>query len=391
MVSPLSWIVATLLLLAQQPAPAPAPGPGADRLRWVPNPTETTQGWVSDPAHHLAPATVARIDSIIFALERTASVEMAVVVIDSLDGLTAHDAALLLHRRWGVGKGDRNNGLVLLWSPATRQLSVSVGYGLEGVLTDAMTGRIEDDVIIPLFRKGEFDTGITGGVAALAAVAKRDTATVRIPGLAYHPPTSASEATVRSASRPHDAGRGGGNESRDWPWFLLLFPGVAAAGGGLVFWRNRPRRCPQGHGPMQRLAEADDDAALSREARLEESLRSVDYDVWRCATCGVTEIIPWRNWLSRYRECASCHRRTATSVTKTISPATHLMAGLARVITDCRNCGAHSEKDVVIPQLPDSSSSSSSFSSSGGGGGGGGGGSSFGGGSAGGGGASRSY
>ncbi|HEY0997665.1 MAG TPA: TPM domain-containing protein [Gemmatimonadaceae bacterium] len=379
----LSFAAALLLLLPQQPASG-----DAGRLRWVPDPTQATRGWVSDPAHHLAPATVARIDSIIFALERASSVEMAVVVIDSLDGLTAHDAALLLHRRWGVGKGDRNNGLVLLWSPAARQVAVSVGYGLEGILTDAMTGRIEDEVIIPLFRKGEFDTGIAGGVAALAAVARRDTATVRIPGLAYHPPTSAATAKGAVRGTPHERGRDG--NPGGW-WRLLFLPLAGAVAGGALFWRRRPRRCPEGHGAMHRLAEAEDDAALPREARLEEELRSVDYDVWRCATCGATEIVPWRNWFSRYRECASCHRRTASSVTQTIAPATRSMAGLARVVTDCRNCGAHSEKQVIIPQLPEPSSSRSSFSSSGGGGGGGGGGSSFGGGSAGGGGASRGY
>ncbi len=375
------------LLVVQQP---PAGDTAAGRLRGVPDPTQATGGWVSDPAHHLAPATVARIDSIVFALERASSVEMAVVVIDSLDGLTAHDAALLLHRRWGVGKGDRNNGLVLLWSPAARQVAVSVGYGLEGVLTDAMTGRIEDEVIIPLFRRGEFDTGIAGGVAALAAVARRDTATVRIPGLAYHPPTSGADASLRGTARRGGArgGGGGGAGAGGWGWPVLSLAAVIAlVAATAAFWRRRPRRCPRGHGAMRRLAEADDDAALAREQQLEERLKSVDYDVWRCDRCGTTEIVPWRRWFSRYRECASCHRRTASSIRQIVVPATRATAGLARVITDCANCGAHSERELVLPPLPEPSSSSSSFSSSSGGGGG----SSFGGGSAGGGGASRGY
>ena len=105
-------LLATLLLGA---APQQSATRSADRLRWVPNPTKTTRGWVSDPAHHLSSETVRRIDSTIFALERATSDEMAVVVIDSLDGLEPADAALLLHRRWGVGKRDRNNGIVFLW------------------------------------------------------------------------------------------------------------------------------------------------------------------------------------------------------------------------------------------------------------------------------------
>src|SRR5688500_356547 len=99
-----STLVLAAVLLLQVSAPAPPSAPG--KLRWVPNPTRTTRGWVSDPAQHLWPATVAAIDSIAFALEKETTAELAVVVIDSLDGLEPDDAALLLHRRWGVGKRD---------------------------------------------------------------------------------------------------------------------------------------------------------------------------------------------------------------------------------------------------------------------------------------------
>src|SRR5881394_2624305 len=87
------------------------------RLGWVPNPRTTSGSWVSDPAHHLRSQTTAAIDSTISLLERETTAEIAVVVIDSLDGLEPQDAALVLHRRWGVGKANRDNGIVLLWSP----------------------------------------------------------------------------------------------------------------------------------------------------------------------------------------------------------------------------------------------------------------------------------
>ena len=170
-------------------APQQSATPRSDRLQWVPNPTLTTHGWVSDPSHHLSQETVRRIDSTIFALERTTSDEMAVVVIDSLDGLEPSDAALLLHRRWGVGKRDRNNGIVFLWSPALRKVYVSVGYRLEGALTDGRVGRIEDEQILPRFRAGDFDGGVLAGVIALATVAAGDTSFVNsATAPAYHPP-----------------------------------------------------------------------------------------------------------------------------------------------------------------------------------------------------------
>src|SRR5688572_15956939 len=94
-------IAALSLLLPQTP----------QRLASVPNPRTTSGSWVADPARHLQPSTVATLDSMIAALERETSAEIAVVVLDSLEGLEPSDAALALHRRWGVGKRERDNGI----------------------------------------------------------------------------------------------------------------------------------------------------------------------------------------------------------------------------------------------------------------------------------------
>lgn len=151
-----SLTIAIAATLLHQASPRAAQ---KEKLSWVPNPRETNS-WVADPAHHLGKFTVQSIDSIIDALNRDKSIEMAVVVIDSLDGLEPADAALLLHRRWGVGKRQRDNGIVFLWSPALRKTYVSVGYGLEGVLPDARAGRILDQWVLPSFRANNFDGGM---------------------------------------------------------------------------------------------------------------------------------------------------------------------------------------------------------------------------------------
>src|SRR5436190_4402467 len=158
--------LAALLLLA-----LPQKQINESRLQSVVNP-RPANSWVSDAQHHLSPATVARIDSVVNAVERANGTEIAVVVIDSLDGLEPSDAALTLHRRWGVGKRDRDNGIVVLWSPAHRQTFVSIGDGLEGVLPDAKVGRIQDEYMIPAFRAGNFDAGMLATVSALASTAR---------------------------------------------------------------------------------------------------------------------------------------------------------------------------------------------------------------------------
>ena len=371
-------IAATLLLQV-------ATNTGQDRrLAWVHNPRETNGSWVADPAHHLAKFTVQSIDGIIDALEREKSIEMAVVVLDSLDGLDPADAALLLHRRWGVGKRQRDNGIVLLWSPALRKTYVSVGYGLEGVLPDARVGRILDAWVLPSFRAGNFDGGMLQGVQKLADAAREETV--------WRPEaiTPGRATSVVKESR--------GNSS----WFLAPLGVLVLMSAGMAIrplWRRRPRRCPAGHGKMRLLSETEDDAMLTREEGLEERLGSVDYDVWVCPKCEQRLVIPYRKWFSKYDECPSCKRRTCEARTVTLRASTTGSAGLRAIYRECQSCGFKDERREVIPQIVEATSSSGGSGSSGGGGssfggdggGGGGGGSSFGGGSAGGGGAGRSY
>jgi uncharacterized protein len=346
-----------------------------ERLAWVPNPRVANGGWVADPAHHLATSTVQSINGIIDKLERENSIEMAVVVLDSLDGLEPADAALLLHRRWGVGKRQRDNGMVFLWSPALRKVYVGVGYGLEGVLPDARIGRIVDTWVVPSFRAGNFDSGMLQGVQKLADAAREETAW-RPEGIAPgRPTTSGARATGRSSA-----------------WLLAPLGAFAlvVVGAGIAFVRlrrRRPRRCPGCHTKMRLLSEAEDDAMLTREEGLEERLGSIDYDVWVCPQCRQRLVIPYRKWFSKYSNCPKCGRRTCETRTVTLRAATTVSSGLRAIDRECQNCGFKDERREIIPQIVEASSSGGS----GGSGSAGGGGSSFGGGSAGGGGAGRSY
>ena len=358
-------LVAALLALFVAPATA-------QKLGWVPDPRRANGGWVSDPAHHLKRATVDSINALLTRLESETSNEIAVVVIDSLDGLEPADAALLLHRKWGVGKQARDNGLVLLWSPALRKLFVSVGQGLEGVIPDARAGRIQDEEILPAFRANDFDRGILQGTTALAAAAREET-DWRDTRLGFTP------GRTGVASQDDDGG--------PQKIIMLAMAAVFALvvfGSRIARWRrNRPRKCPNGHGPMRRLSEQDDDAALEEGERVEESVKSVDYDVWVCPFCDARIKVPYRRY-GWYSECSQCKRQTVETLTRTLRAATQLSEGLKRVKRRCQNCGWSSVTEEVIPRLPLLSSSSGSS-------GGRGGGSSFGGGSSGGGGAGRSY
>jgi uncharacterized protein len=345
-------VVATLPLAAQERA-------DTTRLQWVPNPQTTTRSWVSDPAGHLRSETKARIDSTVAALRAETTAEIGLAVLDSLDGLDGHTAAFTLHRRWGVGEHARDNGVVLLWSPALRQTYISVGPGLEGVIPDAVAGRIQDDVILPRFRRGDFDGGILAGIEAIATTARGET-------YAGRPTERRSAARIVST-------------------IAQSLLGIIVFLGAIVGWRRRPRRCPRGHGWMTKLSERADNAELSREEVLEENLGSMNYHVWVCNQCDERLIVPRTRWWVGYEKCPQCKRRSVKKTTKALVAATYTSAGEMEVTLNCRNCGYASTKRVSIPRKQRGASSGGGFGGRSGGGGG------FGGGSSAGAGAGRSY
>src|SRR6187549_453670 len=147
---------------------------GAEPLGSIPNPRTRDGTWVTDMPGALRAETVARLNSTIGDLERTNGTEAAVVVIKSLDGLSVEEAAAKLFQLWGIGKKNKDNGLLLLWSTGDRRVRVEVGYGLEGALPDGKVGAILDGQVIPRFKTGDFDRGLLDGVDALLRVARNE-------------------------------------------------------------------------------------------------------------------------------------------------------------------------------------------------------------------------
>src|SRR5262245_1344160 len=144
-----------------------APAAGAEPIASIPNPRVRDGTWVTDLPGVLRADTVARLNTMIGEVERASGVEMAVVVIKSLDGRSVEEVAVKLFELWGIGKKNKDNGLLLLWSTGDRRVRVEVGYGLEGALPDGKVGAILDTYVIPRFRSSEFDAGLLAGVDVL--------------------------------------------------------------------------------------------------------------------------------------------------------------------------------------------------------------------------------
>ena len=121
-------------------------------------------GRVVDNADLLSPEQEQEISSQLETLENNTTDQLVVVTLKSLDGYDIADYGYQLGRHWAIGQKEKNNGVLLIVAPNERKVRIEVGYGLEGILTDARSSRIIQNVILPAFKSGEYDIGIQSGV-----------------------------------------------------------------------------------------------------------------------------------------------------------------------------------------------------------------------------------
>lgn len=124
-------------------------------------------GRVNDLAGMMSPGTRQAIEQQLAELERTDSTQVAVLTIPSLEGDSLEEFSIRVAEAWQVGQKDNDNGVILLVSKGDRKIRIEVGYGLEGVLTDVLSGQIITNVIGPQFRAGNMDQGFLDGVTAI--------------------------------------------------------------------------------------------------------------------------------------------------------------------------------------------------------------------------------
>lgn len=127
-------------------------------------------GRVVDAANLLDPSQSQQIEQKLAGLEQTTGRQVVVATVPSLQGYEISDYGYRLGRTWGIGEKKENNGLVLLVAPNERRLTIQVGYGLEPIFTDALSGRIIRDVITPYFKAADMAGGINAGVDEIVRI-----------------------------------------------------------------------------------------------------------------------------------------------------------------------------------------------------------------------------
>ena len=130
-------------------------------------------GRVVDDAHVLSPQTQADLTAKLAALEQTNSRQLVVVTLPTLGGDEIDDYGYRLLRAWGIGQKGTNNGALFIVVPSEHKVRVEVGYGLEGVLTDALSSVILQRAVLPKFRAGDVQGGIVDGTERADRTAQR--------------------------------------------------------------------------------------------------------------------------------------------------------------------------------------------------------------------------
>jgi uncharacterized protein len=102
------------------------------------------KGFVNDYAGVLTSSEAQRLESISDALKKKSGAELAVAVVKTVEPLDPKSYAVDLFEKWGIGEKGKDNGVLLLLAMKERRVEIEVGYGLEGALTDAHSGRILD-------------------------------------------------------------------------------------------------------------------------------------------------------------------------------------------------------------------------------------------------------
>jgi uncharacterized protein len=123
--------------------------------------------WVHDEAGILSPQGKAQLEAILKAHRDSTSTQIAVYLIPSLEGDDIDSYAFRVAEAWKLGQENKDNGVLFLLAMQEKQMRIEVGYGLEGVLTDALSSRINRNEVAPYFRQGNYEAGVQAGVIAI--------------------------------------------------------------------------------------------------------------------------------------------------------------------------------------------------------------------------------
>jgi uncharacterized protein len=193
------------------------------------------KGYVNDFAGVIPIEYENKMTAIAEEVEQKTGVEIAVVTVRNMGGLTETEYTTRLFKSWGIGSKENDEGVLIFMSLDESRLRIETGYGIESVITDGTAGQILDESVIPLLQRGEYGPGFYQGVLAVADLIAKDK------GVVITGSRDREQSVPRSRNR---ADRGGCipiviillliilTRGRIIPWLLLMSMGGGGRGGG---------------------------------------------------------------------------------------------------------------------------------------------------------------
>ena len=196
-------------------------------------------GPVNDRAGVMSESERTELTAYLSDVNAQTGVQIAVLTVKSLEGDSIESYSMKVAEKWKLGQADKDNGALLVVAIDDRALRIEVGYGLEPVLTDAKSGLIIRNKIVPWFKSGNYGEGIIDGAKTIAAIATGNEQTAMENG------TGDGEAASRSVAATDDSFDVAGLVAAIF--FIMLFfilrAGVASRfarrgsnGPGAFFW-----------------------------------------------------------------------------------------------------------------------------------------------------------
>ena len=139
---------------------------GAQELR----PISPLSARVVDQTSTLSAEQSSQLEARLAAFEQHKGAQIAVLIVPTVQPEAIEQYALRVIEAWKLGRKGADDGALLLIAKNDRKLRIEAGYGLEGALNDATAKRIINEIITPIFRKGDFPGGINAGVQAMIKV-----------------------------------------------------------------------------------------------------------------------------------------------------------------------------------------------------------------------------
>lgn len=343
--------------------------------------------YVADPGNMLSASTHNAVNRRLQALRDSTSAEVAVAVVPSIGDYTIEDFSEKLFTQWGLGKKDKDNGVLFLIAPDDHEVRIQTGYGAEGVLPDITCGHIINTAVIPNMREDCLDCAVDQATAMISDIMMNPDYAEELRSKLADNHSGLDEAPVSGedirwffiacmgtffvftfGAYLYDVGKARKMTRRSdkanlWKSSLktYLVLGILSGFVGLIFYflvRHNYRKarygtypCPNCGGKMRLVKGAEANASLTPSQQFEVKLGSMEYDVHKCDKCGHVEVADFPVENSPYKRCPHCGTHAYHFVgTNQLRPATYQQDGYGEKNYRCKYCGNEDHHTYRIPK-----------------------------------------